>query len=677
MTAILLALLAAVGIGGGIAAVSGGSDGDSGPQAPMSVISTLAEADRYKNVLAYSNDSYGSGLENIQFGSEKIVGQMEVPVVRDGYFAQRYYSDNDGSYIDAETTHQYVEFTKDHYQKTDEYADYFTQKVGSWSGKLDDRETIYEPVNYIDLTVNMESTLALGGRVAGLENAEFGYHKETATYNTGDPDHYYGSFYAYDQTRLADLNRSDVAYYKGNVLGSMSQTDENDYLLSRALAGTADFTLDFAHRSLSGSLTLNSEGKDWHKFSVSGDVNDDSSFTLTSASQSGVLPDDIRQWGFESLDSSFGQGKVLDDELVGDLSLSGNSYYDNSLYAYLVYGARDVTAPIAPEDNSASNNSNSNSQPDYSYNTSLMSPMLDASAHKNVLVAGVKRSPGLYDTARELDLLEGYSSSDPRDFVLTTAFPKKNGSYFERLTEYSDWGGRIYYIEPAEEQATWNVSDFSLNISGQGSSSGGSLTSSSVADIYTLQHSDSGYFNSSSSPGVSGNTYNITVTQTEELALGGNKLGLSAGDFGYWKEKREGFAAADEDLYDYDTFSPFVMYNQDLLYSDQRSDKLTFAGWALYDGGSANFNMDINFANDSLLGYTSASTDGEHNFSFAGSLDNKNVLYFTDLNDLSASSFQIGGTGYLLKGKDGLETVGTIYLHSLMEYMPFGAKEVK
>ena len=117
MTAILLALLAAVGIGGGIAAVSGGG-GDDAPQAPMAVISTLAEADRYKNVLAYSNDSYGGGLENIQFGSEKIIGQMEVPVVRDGFYMES-------------VAHPYVVFTKDHYQKTDEYADYFTQKVGS------------------------------------------------------------------------------------------------------------------------------------------------------------------------------------------------------------------------------------------------------------------------------------------------------------------------------------------------------------------------------------------------------------------------------------------------------------------------------------------------------------------------------------------------------------------
>lgn len=173
------------------------------------------------------------------------------------------------------------------------------------------------------------------------------------------------------------------------------------------------------------------------------------------------------------------------------------------------------------------------------------------------------------------------------------------------------------------------------------------------------------------------------ITHLQKLYLGGAKAGLSTADFGFWTEWRNGNSNTW-----YDRYQMFYLYDNDYLYTGTKTDAVSFAGSALMvsedmDGPeeaqvlSGAFSMNLNMADATLSGNINMG-DSKYNVDFSGILTEQNHLKFTgqDVADYSQ--------GYLLQGKDGLETVGNIvkYLDYSTENRTeanytFGAKEVK
>lgn len=338
MTTIVLVLLAAAGIGGGIAVAANNDGGGGGssveaPLFPGEVISTLAAADRYKNTTIVSNDSYASFLGDIQFGENKILVSTEVPVLENGAFKQEMIDGHLETVMEPQT----VEFTAADYTGSDEYADYFSKHIGTWRGRWEGE--------YIQ--ASMDDGLALGGRVTGLEDSEFGYRKNT-TQTSGYPaDTYYRAFYAYDSTRLASVQRFDTASYAGNMLGSVSTFfDPDEMMRSIPLAGKANFSLNFANGNLTGNIKAQSDGKEWYSLNINGYIYSPSDVHFQANPEGNVDPS-LSDWSFNSKNSPYlpsggGSGKILSSELVGDLDVSGFNAKDKYVTAYMVFGAKEI-----------------------------------------------------------------------------------------------------------------------------------------------------------------------------------------------------------------------------------------------------------------------------------------------------------------------------------------------
>lgn len=173
------------------------------------------------------------------------------------------------------------------------------------------------------------------------------------------------------------------------------------------------------------------------------------------------------------------------------------------------------------------------------------------------------------------------------------------------------------------------------------------------------------------------------ITHLHKLYLGGAKAGLSTADFGFRTEWRNG----DSNTW-YDLYQMFYLYDNDYLYTGSKTDAVSFAGSALMvaedmDGPEeaqvlpGAFSMNLNMADATLSGKINMG-DSKYNVDFSGILTEQNHLKFTG-QDVAESS-----QGYLLQGKDELETVGNIvkYLDYATENRTaanytFGAKEVK
>lgn len=168
---------------------------------------------------------------------------------------------------------------------------------------------------------------------------------------------------------------------------------------------------------------------------------------------------------------------------------------------------------------------------------------------------------------------------------------------------------------------------------------------------------------------------NGSVRHLHKLYLGGSKTELSTADFGFWIEWRNGAAQ-------YNRYTEIYWYDKDYLYTGSRSDTVNFAGNALMvseDMNSAegrvvkpgSFAMTLDMAEAKLTGKIDMGIS-KYNVDFSGTLSDKNQLKFEGNNVVHEYSH-----GYLLQGKDGLETMGNIYTSEGTNDYTFGAKEVK
>lgn len=168
---------------------------------------------------------------------------------------------------------------------------------------------------------------------------------------------------------------------------------------------------------------------------------------------------------------------------------------------------------------------------------------------------------------------------------------------------------------------------------------------------------------------------NGSVRHLHKLYLGGSKTELSTADFGFWIEWRNG-------ANQYNRYTEIYWYDKDYLYTGVRSDTVNFAGNALMvseDMNSAegrvvkpgSFAMTLNMADAKLTGKIDMGIS-KYNVDFSGTLSDKNQLKFEGNNVVHGYSH-----GYLLQGKDGLETIGNIFTAEGTNDYTFGAKEVK
>ncbi len=229
------------------------------------------------------------------------------------------------------------------------------------------------------LNWSLEATLALGGRKFGLQNSDFGYAK-WKSYFTGSSissNNFYTTWgaeqmYFYNtskQLMASEYNRysatSNKATFNGNVIGVqhlMNNTNGDDYLTD--IIGNITLTLNFANKSLSGSLTNMKVGNaNWYTFALQGNINDISSakpnFTITGlgydnslSSSLGTAKINLNGSDIKPLlkDNSFGHGSIVKgsnvskDEAVGEIAFVGASQnFTNGnilLYTNLAFGAK-------------------------------------------------------------------------------------------------------------------------------------------------------------------------------------------------------------------------------------------------------------------------------------------------------------------------------------------------
>lgn len=649
MTSIIIGLLAALGIGGGIALSShgggGGGDGDSGYTEPAqpgkkpSIISLLAAADKYQHIQSVSNYE---GAPSIGDGIFTVTG--EKPVVESSKFKT---DESDGEIEDI-----YEPYTTtiglDNYSHSDAYADYYQKDSFATKGLYNEKEYPDDPDKWVEVEVTTKDMLALGGQVLGLKNSEFGYHNNITASSYGElPD--YKTFYMYDDTKQASTARTDTASYKGNILGYAEA--ENSHLQEtlgediQPLTGNINLNIDFANNILNGNIDTKLSNKNWYSFNVSGNLHSVSDFSLGSISidESRTPDSSLSKYNMTNV-YGYGNGKLLEgdkqNELVGQVDLHGenSNYYVN---ADMSFGAIDnnIYWGNSSEDDHIHSDSNG-----------IISQLLDETLHSNVKTAlfpNCYRWFRLYNGAAS-SLVETKQSSislHSQNLVISTGRP-----VVEKIEKYFQ-GDR--FLE-RESQLYFSSSDKINSLD-------------SRYELYRKISNTTGLYNLGSSSNPS---YVVaTIQDTTSLVLGGGALSLENGDFGFWTEKRSGSPDGKNNFY---YSSPFYLWDQDKIYWSGRNDNASFSGNVLFPkidpAGVGSIDMQVNFAENSLTGSV---VSNWYNFPFSGTLS-PGRFNFKDLNNLN-----INGSGQILKGTDGMELVGSFYDYSARDTMVFGLKEVK
>lgn len=632
MTAWIIGLIAALGIGGGVAISNHGGGGgghDSGYVEPAkpSVVSLLASADNPETIETKGADvSLTDGAFKVQ--------------------AQRPVWDENGN-----LGHEPYEVSigMEDFTNRDSYADYYekesvTEEV-SGAPKIQNRmmqktvarATAAPQANDDSNPVTKKTTtdrLALGGQVLGLKNSDFGYHN-SETEGVAD----YSPFYMYDTSKLAKEERGDTAVYKGHVLGVARSRE-----LLAGMTGDINLNINFAAKTLNGDVSTKVSGKNWYDFNVFGDLQSAHSFSIDSV---GVNADKTPDASLSAYDmnisdvSGSGAGLLLNGkiikELIGEMHVS-----DNIVSADMTFGALATDKP--QEENPAAK-----LNPNYD----LISVLADNKQYKNIVY--VKESGPddvrLVNDDQTPPHVRGLKlGNDGESFLIDTGvlveeqgkfLIASNGKYKEELQQW-----RVTADDQKEE-----------------------------TDRYRLYKKETRSTIS---------LHDSPVWHLHKLYLGGAKVGLTTADFGIWIEYRDGDGLSWRDRY-----REVYLYDKFYLYTGSRVDTVNFAGSALmvspeqeehavpFEIESGSFNMTLNLANATLTGKMVMS-NSKYDVDFSGTLSDHNKLKFTgeDVHEYSH--------GYLLQGKDGLETMGNIatYIdpthadHHTNVYT-FGAKEVK
>lgn len=218
------------------------------------------------------------------------------------------------------------------------YGSYYEQNLGTFPLVSDDGNT-----QVTDLSIGVN----VGGKKAGLSLGEFGYQKRTEAVQNAQTRTDYAGFYAYNPDYLASTRETHASQlnYEGAALGYHVRTPQPGQAESGEIEGTSSFRIDLNTQRLEGKIISYLNKSPWYTFSVRGTLTgalfalDDILLQNDATSDTGNT--------YSSFGSKQGGGVRLasgnQDEIVGDLSLTGKNSSGDDLRTYLAFGGKENT----------------------------------------------------------------------------------------------------------------------------------------------------------------------------------------------------------------------------------------------------------------------------------------------------------------------------------------------
>lgn len=637
MTTILLILLAAVGIGGGLAASGGSSGGsDSGYETPVQpgekpeIISLLTSIDRYQQT---------QQVGEISVAESTLIVSGERPVVENGRF--KYNIDPDRGELEDVYEPYTVSIGANDYTHSDTYADYYEHQGTAIKGLYNNKELSSEPDNWIYMEAVPRDILALGGQKLGLKNSDFGYHNNSISFSPFGELLWYEPFYLYDTTKIASSNRTDTATYQGHLLGGVELVEtESGYSAGEdflPFTGDINLNIDFANRTLNGDMATALASLSWYKFNLSGNLSSSSDFNVNSVSiNHNSQPDSaLSKYSLNSVNYATGSGKLLEgetqDEIVGKLSFWG----ENSQYSIFVNTSFGAISP-KPE------------APVIKPNYNLISALTDKQQYPDVtweVPTDELAAPAFYTQS---GFMKPSAQLAENSIMLTTAAPILNNGVFSNHTFNGLLSSEINF-----QPETVYLTEANLT------------QSTAYEKIYTESKSWTGQYKTGTTSSPQWTTKRIN--RLNVVGLGGSKLGLTASDFGYWKVSEEGSFWHLNVPYYY-----LYMYDNTKLAKNIQQDSAQLKGYLLPN--HYEMNMNFNFVTNKLTGNVFDSSAGSNLFDYTGDVYNAGFRLQSIAPDSQTGSYW-WGNGTLLTGNAGLEAVG--YIANSNQRYSFGAKEIK
>lgn len=321
MTTLLLILLAAAGIGGVALSGGGGGGGGDSSSAVVQPVSPLGANATVKGDAKASGD-----IKPLAFTSNAMSLTTTARVLETA---------EDGTPVAVEKTLKADLSAENLRENSSAYGSYYEQNLGTFPLVSDDGNT-----QVTDLSIGVN----VGGKKAGLSLGEFGYQKRTEAVQNAQTHTDYAGFYAYNPDSLAGTSetRASQLNYEGAALGYHVRTPQRGQAESGEVEGTSSFRIDLNTQRLEGKIISYLNKSPWYTFSVRGTLTgalfawDDIQLQNNATSASGNT--------YSSIGSNQGGGVRLaagnQDEIVGDLSLTGKNSSGDDLRTYLAFGGK-------------------------------------------------------------------------------------------------------------------------------------------------------------------------------------------------------------------------------------------------------------------------------------------------------------------------------------------------
>ena len=384
MTAIIVSILAALGIGGGVMLASGGSGGSSGGAAVVAPVNpgtggggsnTGGSIQSGKLLKTLSSNNIQTITEGSQVNMTKSGKNisLELSVYAPIKVANNSYQTND--IFQTAGSRKYVwGFTKPSpavkttfdlgTMTSSNVADFYagntkTQFLGTLTTTSLKQKTGMLTLTNENVTWTLTSNLALGGRLLGLENSDFGYYTWLSRYTNSSMEssseskryrrYSSGQFYMFDtskQLMASKYNRyaatSNIAAFSGKAIGAINYLNNNcgGNSATNDLYGDITLSLNFNTKQLSGNITNTKFGNSyaWYDIALTGTINNEitnnsPNFSITNIVLSGSpsrLPIENNVVNHLGMDT-YGSGVVVEgssiskDEVVGEIAFTGHN----------------------------------------------------------------------------------------------------------------------------------------------------------------------------------------------------------------------------------------------------------------------------------------------------------------------------------------------------------------
>lgn len=381
MTAIIISILCALGIGGGVMLASGGGS-DSGGAAVVGPANpgggggsggSIQSGKLLKTISSNSIQTITEGSQVKMNKSGKNIS-LELSVYAPIKVGNNSYQTND--IFQTAGVRKYVwGFTKPSpavqttfnlgtITSSSKVADFYagntkTQFLGTLTTTSLKQKTGMLTLTNENVTWTLTSNLALGGRLLGLENSDFGYYTWLSRYTNSSMEssseskryrrYSSGQFYMFDtskQLMASKYNRyaatSNIASFSGKAIGAINYLNNNcgGNSATNDLYGDIILSLNFNTKQLSGNITNTKFGNsyDWYDIALSGSINDEitnnsPNFSITNIVLTGSpsrLPIENNVVNHLGMDN-YGSGVVVEgssiskDEVVGEIAFTGHN----------------------------------------------------------------------------------------------------------------------------------------------------------------------------------------------------------------------------------------------------------------------------------------------------------------------------------------------------------------